>query len=71
MNARSVATQVFADILEASYFIAAAAAIALVLGFVWLVLMRYFSGIIVWFTIILVYVLVIGFTIFLVWKGEE
>lgn len=69
LNARSAATQVFADILHAAYFIAAAAAIALVLGFIWLVLMRYFSGIVVWLTILLVYILVIGFTIFLIWKG--
>lgn len=70
LNARSVSTQIFSDVYEAWYWILGAAGLAIVLGFVWLLLMRFFSGIIVWLTIIAVYILIVGFTVFLFWRGK-
>ncbi|KAJ3051707.1 hypothetical protein HK097_007273 [Rhizophlyctis rosea] len=62
---RDTATKAVSDIKAAWYYLAVAPVAALIIAFIWLVLMRIFSGAIVWLTVILANAALIVGTIFL------
>lgn len=62
------AVQVFQDLHNSWRIILICAFIALALSFVWLFLIQWFAGAVIWFTVIAVNLVSIGFTAFL-WKA--
>ena len=69
LNARELGSQVIADFAKSWRWICVCLTVAVVLGFIWLLLMRLFAGVIVWLTIIVAYGALIGITIFLWFEG--
>lgn len=67
LNARELSTVVMSDLSQSWKWILASAGAAIVLGFLWLLLMRFFAGVIVWLTILCVYLVFFGITAFLYW----
>src|SRR5262249_12099990 len=65
LNGRELGSQVISDFAKSWKWICVCLTVAVVLGFLWLLLMRLFAGVIVWLTIIVSYGALIGITIFL------
>lgn len=71
LNAQEISSQVLEDFIGSWYYILGSVGLAVGLGFLWLLLMRICAGVIVWLTILVVYLVLFGITIFFVWAGIQ
>merc|ERR550519_283297 len=78
LNLRELGERVFSDLTDTYWMIGLALIGACVVSFIWIVLMRCLAGIMVWFTILLIFVLVGGllgyssYRLYFVWtEGDE
>merc|ERR1711916_334892 len=70
-NLRDTSTKILGDVNETKYWLFLLAGAALVLGFVWLVLLTYFAGCMVWSTIIIIFLAAVAVTVFLGLEYKE
>merc|ERR1711916_93156 len=61
-NLRDTSTKILGDVNETKYWLFLLAGAALVLGFIWLVLLTYFAGCMVWSTIIIIFLAAVAVT---------
>lgn len=78
LNLRELGERVFSDLTDTYWMIGLALIGACVVSFIWIVLMRCLAGFMVWFTILLIFVLVggllgySGYRLYFVWtEGDE
>lgn len=67
-NMRDTSSKAMADINQTKYWILLCAGVALVLGFVWLLLLTCFAGFFVWTAILLLFCLLVAMTVFFGYK---
>ncbi|KNC46573.1 uncharacterized protein AMSG_03008 [Thecamonas trahens ATCC 50062] len=70
-NLRDQTTKILGDVNQTKYWLFLLAGVALVLGFVWLIMLTHFAGFFVWTTIVLIFLASLGVTIFLGLEYKE
>jgi Plasma-membrane choline transporter len=70
-DSSTVMNIIMADMIRAWPYILGFSFAALVVGFVWLLMMKLFAGVMVWFTIFAAYAIVLGITFFCFYKTDQ
>eukprot|EP01116_Phalansterium_solitarium_P004452 TRINITY_DN15472_c0_g1_i1.p1 TRINITY_DN15472_c0_g1~~TRINITY_DN15472_c0_g1_i1.p1 ORF type:complete len:628 (-),score=143.00 TRINITY_DN15472_c0_g1_i1:47-1930(-) len=71
LNTQGIADDIFANVYKSWPWLALGVGIAVVLGFLWLFILRFFAPLFVWLTIFLVYAVTIIITIYLFILGRN